>query len=486
MAGEGTMNVLLASNRGPVSFTRDDEGALACRGGAGGLAAALGALPAQAGALWICAAMSEADRTAAGTAPNGRLDLAGFDTGTVPVRFLDIEPLTFARAYNGIANSTLWFIHHMLFDTATSPLFDAGFRREWAAYVDYNAAFAEALAQEAAPAARVLVQDYHLSLVPSVLRELRPDLAVGHFSHTPWAPPDYFRLLPDDVAASLLKGLLAADHAGFLTARWAEAFVRCCEDILRARVDRDQGIVEYAGRRTEVGVHPLGVDAPGFRARAGMPDVQARMAALTSIVGGRALIVRVDRAELSKNIGRGLLAYRDLLRRRPEWQGRVVHVALAYPSRHDLPEYREYSASIQRIAKEIVDEFGTPDWDPLILSVDDDYARSLAAYRMAHVAIVNPLRDGMNLVAKEIPIVSDDGCALVLSREAGAAVELGDYAFLINPYDIEATADALHAALSMSAPERRARTERMAAVAGAYPPGRWLADQLTALDRLAD
>ena len=473
--------MLLASNRGPVSFVHDDDGALVCRGGAGGLAAALAAVPSQAGAVWVCAALSDTDRAAVRAAPGGRLDLAGYDTGTVPVRLLDIEPLTFARAYNGIANSTLWFVHHMLFDTANSPVFDVRFRREWASYVDYNAAFADALAEEAEPGARVLVQDYHLSLTPQLLRERRPDLAIGHFSHTPWAPLDYFRLLPDDVAVALLEGLLAADHVGFLTARWAEAFIGCCEGVLGARIDHQQGIVEYAGRRTKVGVHPLGIEAEGFRERAARPDVQARMAGLTSLVGGRKLIVRVDRAELSKNIVRGLLAYRDLLRRRPEWQGRVVHVALAYPSRHDLPEYREYAASVQRVAKQIVDEFGSPDWDPLVLAVDDDYARSLAAYRMAHVAIVNPLRDGMNLVAKEIPVVSDNGCALVLSREAGAAVELGEAALLINPFDVEATADALHVALSMSGEERRARSARLAAKAAAHPPGRWLADQLTAL-----
>ena len=152
--------------------------------------------------------------------------------------------------------------------------------------------------------------------------------------------------------------------------------------------------------------------------------MQARVAALAKTAGRTRLIVRVDRTELSKNIGRGLAAYRELLIAHPEWRGQVTHIAFAYPSRHDLPEYREYTASVQRLASEIYEEFGTADWDPLILEVDDDYARSLAAYRLAEVAVVNPIRDGMNLVAKEVPIVSDHGCALVLSREAGAADEL--------------------------------------------------------------
>ncbi|MEQ4207708.1 trehalose-6-phosphate synthase [Actinopolymorpha sp. B9G3] len=483
MASEGNTNVLLASNRGPVSFIHADDGSLTCRGGAGGLASALAAVPSEVDATWVCAALSEADRAAAASAPRGRLDLAGYDTGTVPVRLLDIDPHIFAQAYNGIANSTLWFVHHMLFDIADQPVFDATFRQQWAAYGDYNAAFADALAEEAGPGTRVLVQDYHLSLTPGLLRERRPDLAIGHFSHTPWAPPDYFRLLPDDVAVALLTGVLAADYASFLTARWAEAFLSCCEVVLGASVDRRRGLVEHAGHPTKVGVNPLGVDAASFRARADQPDVRDRMAGLRSLVGGRKLLVRVDRAELSKNIVRGLLGYRDLLRRHPEWQGRVVHVALAYPSRHDLDKYREYSAAVHRVGKEIIDEFASPDWDPLILSVDDDYARSLAAYRMAHVALVNPLRDGMNLVAKEIPIVSDDGCALVLSREAGAAVELGEDSLLINPFDIQETADALHVALSMRPAERKARNSRLAMRAGAHPPGRWLADQLAELTK---
>jgi trehalose 6-phosphate synthase len=481
MAGEGNTSVLLASNRGPVSFIHTDDGSLTSRGGAGGLASALAAVPSAVDATWVCAAMSDADRAAAGSAPRGRLDLAGYDTGTVPVRLLDIDPHTFAQAYNGIANSTLWFVHHLLFDLTEQPVFDAAFRRQWAAYVDYNTAFADALAEEAGQGTRVLVQDYHLSLTPRLLRERRPDLAIGHFSHTPWAPPDYFRLLPDDIAADLMTGVLAADYASFLTDRWAEAFLSCCEVVLGASVDRRRGLVDHAGRRTKVGVNPLGVDAAAFRARADQPDVLDRMAALRSVVGGRKLIVRVDRAELSKNIVRGLLAYRDLLRRHPQWQGRVVHVALAYPSRHDLDKYREYSAAVQQVGREITEEFGSEDWDPLILAVDDDYARSLAAYRMADVALVNPLRDGMNLVAKEIPSVSDEGCALVLSREAGAAAELGEDSLLINPFDIEQTADALHAGLSMSPAERTARNSRLAIRAGAHPPGRWLADQLAEL-----
>jgi len=473
--------VLVASNRGPVSFTEAGDGSLTLRRGGGGLVSGLQAVSRAGQTLWVCAALSDADRLAARLAPGGRLDLAGHDTGGGPVRMLGIDRTTFHRAYNSVANSTLWFVNHLLFDLANAPSFDAGFRREWAAYTAYDDAFAEALAEEAAPGASVVVQDYHLTLTPGQLRKRRPHLRIGHFSHTPWAPPEYFSLLPDDVARDVLLGVLAADHAGFLSPRWAAAFVDCCESVLGAAVDRGAGTVELAGHCTRIGVHPLGVDPAALRARAAEPDVQARLEGLRELAGDRQLIVRIDRTELSKNIVRGLAAYRELLRTRPQWHGRVVHVAFAYPSRHDLPEYREYTAAVQRIGKEIEDEFATEDWMPLLLDVSDDYPRSLAAYRLADVLLVNPLRDGMNLVAEEGPVLSERGCALVLSREAGAADVLGPDALLNNPFDVSGTADALHAALSMPAAERAARTGRLAAAASALPPRQWFAGQLAEL-----
>ncbi|MEU0738184.1 trehalose-6-phosphate synthase [Streptomyces sp. NPDC006134] len=460
----GAAQVLVASNRGPVSYQVEEDGSLTAKRGGGGLVSGLSAIGPDAGALWVCSALSDDDREAVRRG-------AGEDG----VRMLDIPAAVHAGAYNGIANSVLWFVHHMLYQTPLEPVFDAEFRRQWAAYEAYNRAFAEALAEEAAEGAVAIVQDYHLTLVPGMLRELRPDLRIGHFSHTPWAPPEYFRLLPDDVAGQVLKGMLGADRLGFLTHRWAEAFTACCE--------------AFAGGlgATRVGVHGLGADAEFLRRRSHEADVGERMAALREEIGTgpdgspRRTIVRVDRTELSKNIVRGLLAYRQLLEDRPEWRERVVHVAFAYPSRQDLAVYRDYTAEVQRLAAEINEQYGTPGWTPVVLHVKDDFARSLAAYRLADVALVNPIRDGMNLVAKEVPVVSDEGCALVLSREAGAYEELGEDALVVNPYDVVGTARALHEALSMPAGERAERSKRLAAAATALPPGRWFLEQLEAL-----
>jgi trehalose 6-phosphate synthase len=496
--------VLVASNRGPVSYQFRADGSLAgSRGGGGmiaGVSSGLTALGAETSVTWICAALTDADRTVArrqGADASGEGDRA-----SVAVRMLDIPPGIFDRAYNNVANSALWFVHHLLFDTPNQPQFGREFRRDWESYVAYNEAFAGALAQEALTqdggrehppdgGPRVLVQDYHLCLVPRMLRDRLGDTSIAHFSHTPWAPPDYYRMLPAEMGRALLDGILGADYAGFHAERWAAAFMDCCATLLGADVDRaggpgpgtgPAGRVTYRGRVTQVAVQPLGVDAPALRERARAADVQAHVSTLSQAAGGRKLIVRVDRTELSKNIVRGLAAYRELLATRPQWRGRVVHLAFAYPSRSALAEYRAYTDRIRQLAFQISEEFRTADWDPLILEVKDDYPRSLAACAVADVLLVNPVRDGMNLVAQEGPVLSERGCALVLSREAGAAATLAADALLVNPYDITETAEALHQALAMPDAERRRRSAALAATAAADPPARWLGGQLAWLE----
>ncbi|WP_030954306.1 trehalose-6-phosphate synthase, partial [Streptomyces sp. NRRL S-481] len=258
----GAAQVLVASNRGPVSYAVGEDGSLNAKRGGGGLVSGLSAIGSDADALWVCSALSDGDREAVrrGVGEDG-------------VRMLDIPADVHAEAYNGIANSVLWFVHHMLYQTPLEPVFDAEFRRQWASYETYNRAFAEALAEEAARGAAVVVQDYHLTLVPGMLRELRPDLRIGHFTHTPWAPPEYFRMLPDDVAGQVLRGMLGADRLGFLTQRWADAFVTCAE-----------GFAGGLGG-TRIGVHGLGADADFLRERSHERDVAERMAALREEIG---------------------------------------------------------------------------------------------------------------------------------------------------------------------------------------------------------
>ena len=415
------------------------------------------------GSLWICAALSDVDRDVAATAVDGRIDVAGHDTGGAAVRMLAVDPDVLAGAYTSIANGTLWPVNHGLGDT---PAFDDEWRADWERYVAYNQQFAEAIADEAATGAKVLVQDYHLNLVPAALRRVRPDLRIGHFTHTPWATPEDYAQLPRDVGRAIVDGLLGADSLGFHSPRWAEDFAGCARD---------------AGASVDVPlrVHPLGVDPAPLIERASQPDVAERVSALRAVAGDRKVIARVDRTEPAKNIHRGLLAFAELLRSHPEHLGQVVHVALAYPSRQDVAEYRDYTADCVALAEEINEEYDAAERPPVVFEVRDDYADSLATLSSADVLLVNSLRDGMNLVAKEGVILSAHA-ALVLSRETGAADEMTE-ALLVDPLDVDATAAALHAALTMTDADRSARHDRLAASAAALPPQAWLQQQLDVL-----
>jgi trehalose 6-phosphate synthase len=469
----GRAPLLVASNRGPLSVVAVDDGDDEIRRGGGGLVSGMQtALAATPNAMWVCAAMNERERALARQAPHGRISelpqVAEAMRGDFDVRLLAIDAQTFRSAYNGVANSTLWFVLHQLFDLPTQPSFDASWRRQWDSYVRYNQAFAEALADDAGPEAVVIVQDYHLFLVPRMLRNLRPDLRIGHFTHTPWVSADYFTTLPDDVSAALLDGMLGADLLGFHTHRWANLFAETVREIVG---------VEPQG----VQVFPLGTDADWMRKLARRRNVDSELRVIDEVAGGRLVIGRIDRTELSKNVWRGLLAYRELLRRHPQWRGRVVHVVYDNPSREDLPAYREYTARIERLAEDIDNEFSTDDWTPLILDIVDDYPAALAVLRRSDVLFVNSLRDGMNLVVQEGLVLSERSPAVVVSREAGVAELLGDDALAVNPFDVTATADALHEALSMPEGERVDRAKRMQAAVTALPPAEWFQAQLDAL-----
>jgi trehalose 6-phosphate synthase len=466
--------LLVASNRGPLAVVAVDDGDDQIRRGSGGLVSGMQtALAASPDAVWVCAAMNDRERSLARQAPSGRISeldsVAEALGGDFDVRLLPIDALTFRNAYNGIANSTLWFVLHMLYGRAQAPVFDAVWRRQWAAYVGYNQAFAHALAEEAAPGAKVMIQDYHLLLAPRMLRTMRPDVRIAHFTHTPWVSPETFAMLPNDVSYAICDGMLGADLLGFHTERWAQLFRETCQAVLGRTPDG-------------VSAFPLGVDADELAERAKRRDVENAVARLADDVGDRLVIGRIDRAELSKNVWRGLLAFRELLRTRPEWRNRVVHAVFDNPSREDLPAYREYAASLERMAAEINDEFSTEEWTPVLLTIAEDYPAALATLRSSDVLFINPLRDGMNLVALEGLVVSDRDPALVLSHEAGAADVLGEDAFLVNPFDVTAMAEALHAALTSSPTERRERAQRMREAATRLPPDRWFQAQLDALD----
>jgi trehalose 6-phosphate synthase len=457
-----TARLVVASNRGPVAFDEDGTS----RRGVGGLVSVLTGALAGRDATWVAAAIGDADRAHAGF-------LAGEG-----VRLLDIPNEVYDPYYNRLANRVLWFVHHYLFDPPRTPVFDEEDLRAWDAFAEVNSRFAEAVDEEAAGSAVAAVQDYHLSLVPPLLRKRRGDLRIAHFWHIPFAQPDYLRLLPDAWSRALLEGLLAADLVGFQTARWAGAFAACCRDVLGARTAGRR--VAWGGRTTSIGVYPVGVNPDHMKEEARRPEVRRERAALSSWLGDRALVLRVDRTELSKNILRGLLAFESVLERRGDLRGRVVHLALLTPSRRDVPEYRAYVDDCLREAARINDRFGP---ETILCEIADNFPRVLAAYALYDVLVVNPVIDGMNLVAREGPVLNRRDGALVLSRNAGAWAELGAAALGVNPFDVASTSAALEEAIDMPASERAERARRLKRLARGRSPGRWLEAQLRDLER---
>jgi trehalose 6-phosphate synthase len=457
--------IVVVSNRGPLSFKLDPAGRPVSAGTGGGLAATLHPLLAGTGSTWVAAAMSEADRRASA---QGLMAEPGLRIVTVTP-----EPDVYQMAYDVVSNATLWFCHHHLYDLPRRPQFDRHWYRAWDAYRELNEQFAAAVAAEAPEGDTVLVQDYHLSLLGRMLAERRPDLATVHFHHTPFADPSMLRVLPETAAGELLAGLAGFGACGFHTRRWAAAFEAAYADPALAG--------EVGGRSAPpTFVAPLGPDPAAIRAEATTDAVARAAQVLEEQVGGCRLIVRVDRIELSKNILRGLWALDELLELRPEWRRRVVMLTLAYPSREGLAEYLAYRSEIEHTVDVVNERWATDDWRPVLFDVADDRDRSIAALAAYDVLLVNPVRDGMNLVAKEGPLVNTADGVLVLSREAGAWDELGDAAIGVNPFDVTDTAAALHRALALDPEERTSRAARVRQLVEGRPASRWLADQLAA------
>lgn len=457
--GEGA-GVLVVSNRGPVSFSRTADGRLLSRRGSGGLVSSLGPLVRESGATWVAAAITDDDRAAAAAA-GGVADAEGFR-----LRSLAIAPATYHQAYDVVSNATLWFLHHGLFDLARSPCFDRAWREAWLAYREVNARFAEAVAEEAADGATVLVQDYHLSLVGSLVAELRPDLRCVHFTHIPFATPDELRVLPAEVAAELLSGMAGHKACGFHAARWTARFEACCASVL--------------GSVPSTFTAPITPDADELASVAASAECAQAGTWLDERVGARRLIARVERIEPSKNLLRGICAFDELLSARPDLRGEVVLAAFVYPSRESLSEYRSYRHDLEALARTVNARWARSGWEPVLLDTSDDYARSVAALVRYDVLMVNPVRDGLNLVAKEGPLVNRRDGVLVLSREAGAHEELGSVALEVNPFDVSATADRLGQALDMGADERTAHADALRTALATRSPWDWLEAQLRA------
>ena len=451
--------LVVVSNRGPLNFALDDDGGLVTKKAAGGLVNAL--VPALDGqdALWLAGAIGEADRRA--TSSGEPLARDGIE-----VRLLDIDDADYRAYYDVVANSTLWYLYHGLFDGPRRPVIDRRWREAWDRYREVNLRFAESVVDVAPADATVLVHDYHLSLVGAAVAKERPDLRLVHFNHTPFCGPDELRMLPDDIAVELLSGLAGHVACGFHTERWARRFRSCCEAVL--------------GEVPRTFVAPAAPDLADVEQVAAGDAAAEHLRRLDDVIGDRLFIARVDRIELSKNLLRGFLAFDELLETRPEWRGRVVFGASVYPSRTTLADYLGYTSEVHALIDRINARWATPEWTPILVDAEDDFAASVAVLQRYDVLLVNPVRDGLNLVAKEGAAVNQRDGVLALSRESGVFDELGEWAVALNPFDVSATAEALHAAMTMTDEARKERAEGLRSASRQRTPHDWQRDQLNA------
>ena len=476
--------LIVVSNRAPVTFSRDEGGDRAASRGGGGLVTGLTSLVRLHDVTWVASAMSVEDAVVADEAPGEALEETARDGSPYRLRLIAHHPAAYDWYYNVVSNPILWFTQHYLWGLAEAPNIDHGLHHAWnEGYLAVNRAFADAVLDELErrPRASVFFHDYHLYLAPSFVREARPDTTLAHFVHIPWPQPDYWRVLPDSIRRALHEGVLANDVVSFHTPRWRRNFLRCCEDILGAEVDQDRGEACVRDRITRVRCAPISVDVREFEELAGSEEV---LAAEAEIIAERPefLVVRVDRTDPSKNVVRGFRAFDLYLEAHPEMHGRVGMLALLDPSRQDIPEYAEYLGAIQRSARAVNDRFQRPGWKPLDLQIQDNFPQSLAAYKQFDVLLVNAIFDGMNLVAKEAPLVNVRDGVVILSENAGAHEELADWAVSINPFDLAGQAEAIHTAITMPQSERAARITAIRDWVGAHDNSRWIETQLTELD----
>jgi trehalose 6-phosphate synthase len=458
--------------------TFDDDGSFT-RGG-GGLVTALTGLASHRDAVWIASAMTDGDAKKAQDSDGQPFEVTTNDDSSYLVRLVVSNAEAYDRFYNVVSNPMLWFIQHYLWDLSNAPdvrqnevdAFDHGYK---VVNDDLAAAVVEQIEGQDEPV--VMVHDYHLYTLPAVVRKARPDVFLHHFIHIPWTQPDAWRVLPKRIRNEIYEGVLANDIVGFHTRSYRWNFLQCCRDLMGLDVDFERGIVQVDGREVWVRAYPLPIDYAATRKIA----ASERTLRFEDELKRRRrdhIILRVDRADLSKNVLRGFAAFDQFLEEHPEFLEKVTFIAQLMPSRMDVEQYRDYLQRIEALVAVVNHRHGTPDWMPIQLKLRDDLEEAVAAYKNYDVMIVNAMFDGMNLVAKEGPLVNERDGVSILSENTGAHEELGEFALSVNPFDIEETADSIHEALTMSAAERERRATGLRDAVTARDPGDWIDEQL--------
>jgi len=471
-------SIILVSNRGPIQFDYGEDGEITTRRGGGGLVTAMTAISEETRATWISAAMTEAEYILA----KEDLPLAfPEDNPLYHIKLVDIPEPVYDRYYNVISNPLIWFIHHYMWDLNKNPSITTEIRAAWQdGYLAANRLFAKVAAEESLKHSNpiIMLQDYHLFSAAKYIRELTDKPFIFHFTHIPWPEPDYMTILPFEMRTEILMGMLANDLLGFQSRHYADNFLLCCESLLGLPVNWKRRKVRVGDREAHIRTYPISIDHASLQRLSEREDVLKYEARLRKEYKDMKIIMRTDRSDPSKNIVRGFWALDTLLTKHPELKGKVKFLALLYPTRENIKAYKDYSREIRTTVKEINERHKTDGWVPIHLRMKDNYPESIAALKLYDVLLVNPIYDGMNLVAKEGPVVNKNNGVLLLSENAGASAELSTASLIINPFDIDGTADAMYQALMMPENEKHPRATSLREIVQRNNSVKWLYYQI--------
>jgi trehalose 6-phosphate synthase len=480
-------DIIIASNRGPATFQTSKNGELVIQRGSGGLVTALMSLAHHIEVTWVACALTEEDKTW----QEGEISLSE-DANPIYMKFISPDAVAFEGYYNVISNPLLWFLQHSMWDVSHVPVIDRNTWKAWEdGYLVVNRQFSEAISTRlgANPKSNlVMLQDYQLYMVASYLRRKLPSRrrpTILHFIHIPWPGPEYWGFLPPAMRLAILSSLCAVDVLGFQTRDDALNFIRTVESYLHgASVKYKRGRIWYRNHATHVRDFPISIDVGELKRVALDSDQEGFEREIRDIIADRKLILRIDRIEPSKNIVRGFQAFEELLELYPQHHNQVIFLALLVPSRMDVQEYKNYLDELMAAAGRVNARFGDSEWEPVRLIVGENYPRAVAALKMYDVLLVNAIADGMNLVAKEGPIVNQKDGVLILSERTGARQQLESGALVISPCDIYATAEAMHQALLMSEKEKQEKTARLKWLIEREDVVDWLCQQLNTIAEL--
>ncbi|MFC2059026.1 trehalose-6-phosphate synthase [Chloroflexota bacterium] len=480
--------LIIISNRGPIEYDVAEGGVLQSRRGGSGVVAALSALSRDVEVTWISSTMREGDRRAASSADNGCFK-APLPGQKLYLRFINSPRAVYHKYYNIFCNPLLWFLHHCMWNSPYTPNFDARVYDAWEnGYIPLNRAFAEAAIDEAARDRMppfVMLHDYHLYLAGSYIRRQMPYAILQHFIHVPWPAPDHWQMFPSPMCRAILESLCSMDIVGLQTSRDVQNFLHCCEVFLdNAEVNYQDSIVSVAGHETRVKSYPVSIDIATLQRTSQSPRVQGYEQIVRPFLGEQT-IVRVDHAEPSKNIIRGLKAFDMLLERHAHFKEKVRLICFIVPSRSGVKLFQRYTQDVFELVDAINAKHGSEAWKPVKVFHENNYAQVVAGMQLYDVLLVNPIADGMGLAAKQGSIVNTRDGVLILSEAAGAHEQLKDNVLSVAPADIEGTTQALYTALTMDSTERKKRAEALRRAIEQEDITRWLYHQFQDLKSLA-